>query len=212
MSSPEERVEALRRSGLVGPGQADTLLGALGAAPQPRWKILFDPFARHGGGRAAVLGVALSLAGLAASRLGLRFDGFLDVHLAGAAPAWTRAVADQVVALPLGALVFWACARVAGGRGRLVDDLGVVGVARVPTLLVGLCTWATLRVSPGPLVGLRLFLVVIPALLGLGWTVALLYAGHANASGLRGARLGLSLFAAIVVAEVVSKVALSLLS
>jgi hypothetical protein len=211
MSSPEERVEALRRAGVVAPGQADTLLGALGSTPQPRWMILVDPFARHGGGRAAAFGVAVALAGIAASRLGIRFDGFLDVHLAHTSPSWGLAVADQLVAFPLGALILWICTRIAGGRGRLVDDLGVVGVARLPTVLTGLAVWATTAGSSGPLAGLRLFSLVVPALLGLGWTLTLLYTGHANASGLRGPRLGLSLFAALVAAEVVSKVALSLL-
>src|ERR1700761_6660998 len=101
MSSPEERVEALRRAGVVGAGQADTLLGALGATTRPRWMVLFDPFARHGGGRAAAFGVIVALAGLAVSRLGVRFDGFLDVHVGHAAPDWKLAVIDQLVAFPL---------------------------------------------------------------------------------------------------------------
>jgi Yip1 domain len=211
MSSPEERIEALRRAGVVAPGQAHTLLGAIGAGPDPWWKIVFDPFARHGGERAAAFGVVVSLAGLAASRLGIRFNGFFDMHLAGAAPAWKVALVDQLVAFPLGALVFWAVARIAGGRGRIVDDVGVVGVARFPTVLTGLAAWAVMGGSPGPLTGLRVILLVVPVLIGLGWTIALLYTGHANASGLRGPRLGLSLFAALVAAEIASKVALSLL-
>lgn len=212
MSSPEERIQSLQQSGVVGAGQADALLGAVGVARVPGWKIVVDPFARHGGGRAAAAGVALAIAGLAASRLGLRFDGFLDAHLSGAAPTWRRALADQLVAFPLSAAVFWGVARVAGGRGRLVDALGVVGLGRLPVLLAGLSAWAAMPASRAELTGARLILVVVPALLMLCWSIVLLYAGHANASGLRGLRLGLSLVAAIVAAEVLSKVALSLLS
>jgi hypothetical protein len=212
MSSPEERIQSMQRSGVVEAGQAQALLGAIGPAREPAWKILVDPFARHGGGRAAAAGLVISLAGIAASRLGLRFDGFLDAHLTGVTPTWGRALTDQIVAFPLSALVFWACARIAGGRGRLLDNLGVVGVGRLPVLLVGLCAWSTMPSSLAGLTGVRLFVLVIPALLALGWAIVLLRAGHANASGLRGLRLGLSLFAAIVAAEVLSKVALSLLS
>jgi hypothetical protein len=205
MISPEERVESMQQSGVIGAGQADALMAALGRARRPAWTILVDPFLKHGGGIAAAVGLFVSVVSLAGSRLGLRFDGFLDMHVGMRSP-WNVAFADQLVAFPLSALVFWV---VAGGRGRLIDHVGVVGVSRVPALLGGLAGCALL---PARGSGVRLLVGVVPVLIALGWTIALLYAGHANASGLRGPRLGASLVASIVAAEVLSKAALSFLA
>jgi hypothetical protein len=68
--------------------------------------------------------LVVSMLGLAVSRLGVRFDGALDLHTTKAPVALSVALLDQAVAFPLTALAFWISARIAAPRTRIVDMLG----------------------------------------------------------------------------------------
>jgi hypothetical protein len=120
------------------------------------------------------------------------------------------ALFDQLVAWLLPAAVFFAYARVFSRHARIVDFIGMVGLARVPVLLSSLVTGLLLRdavadpfrMTPG------LLLVAASGLLFLGLHITLLYTGFKNASGLTGARLVGGFIGMCITAEVLSKLAL----
>jgi len=216
MTTPAERIRAMVSEGRVAEEEGERLLRAL-AAPggsasrEPaRARLLVDPFVRWGGGAAALAGAVFALAGFAISRLGVRFDGFLDLHVGLAASSPYVAVVEQLAAWPLGAAMFWIVARALGGSGRrFVDFLGAVGVARGPVVLFAIPIYALAPTSAVTRLSPALLVVAVIAIACIAWQISLLFFGYRNASGLRGSKLGVSFVGAILVAEIASKLALS---
>lgn len=213
--TPAERVRRLVESGSVAPGEGERLLAAMRAAPpRSRLAALVDPFDRFGGGTAALLGAAVAVASVAVSRLGVRFDGLLDLHVDRASvPALHVAIADQIAGWLLPAVSFWLFARVFGKHVRLLDFVGMTGLARLPLLVAALVllpiTPPAAEITAEPSASLLAI-----ALIGLVFVVAnvtLLYTGFRNASGLTGAKLVGGFIGLVVVVEALSKIALSLL-
>jgi hypothetical protein len=181
--------------------------------------VIFRPFDRLSTG--ASLAVAAGggfVALLVAWGLDVRFDGVLDAHLASRVDL-LQALVDLAVAWPLLAAAMWLGGRSLRSRGRLVDYLGAVGLARWPLVLSALIlallidrpardALAAMQL-PSPGILLLLVLVTIPLVV---WFVALLYQGYRTASGLRGGRLVASFIVVLVVAEVVSKLTLGALT
>jgi hypothetical protein len=217
--NPAERVRGLVRAGAVGPDEGRRLLAALGQdgeapARSTAW-LLVNPFDRFGGGVAASAGLVIGALGFWVTRFGVRFDGFLDLHVNRVHVASLRvALVEQLVAWLLPALLFWAYARTVNRHARPIDFLGMTGLARLPFVLAA-CPIALL--SPDVT---RLPLQVSPALLAvallgvaaLAWYVTLLYQGFKSASGLRGTRLVVGFVTMALAAEVASKLVLALTS
>jgi hypothetical protein len=120
------------------------------------------------------------------------------------------------VAWPLAALLLWLASLLAGRRGRFIDFLGVIGVARVPLVISALPLAALILIDPPPVwqpgqvpqfqpavVALSML-----ALVGVAWFVVLSYRGFVVASGLTGARRWGTFIAAALAAEVSSKMLL----
>jgi hypothetical protein len=212
--TPADRVRRLVASGDVGPEEGARLLSALQEVKQRSpLATLLDPFERFGGGVAAVAGLALALAGFGVSRLGVRFDGFLDMHVSRTVvPSLQVALVDQLASWLVPALCFWAYARVLSRSVRLVDFVGMVGLARVPVvvsavlnvLLLRMVTVDASRFTPG------LLLVAVVGLVFLALHLTLLYRGFKNASGLSGAKLVGGFIGVGLAAEVLSKLVLFL--
>ncbi|MBC8069156.1 MAG: hypothetical protein IAG13_12550 [Deltaproteobacteria bacterium] len=181
------------------------------APPQSRLAMLVDPFERFGGGTAVVFGAVISIASIAASRLGIRFDGFLDFHVSPShTPALWTSVADQLVGWLLPAACFWAYARVLNRHVRAIDFLGMAGLARLPILIGALATFPLTPPSlPIPTELTTRMLVVLPIALACGAAnITLLYKGFKNAAGLTGTRLVGGFVGLVVFVEVLSHVAL----
>ena len=219
MSTPSERVRAMVAAGRVDHAEGERLLGAItapaGRAPAQgtRASLLIDPFVRWGGGIAAALGALFAVLGFVVSRWGVRFDGFIDLHVGPAVTSPPHAALEQLAAWPLGALVMWGVARALGGPGRrFVDFLGAVGVARGPVVLLALPLQALAPSSFTLKMSAALALMIVIGLVAVAWQITLLFFGYRNASGLRGPKLGFSLAGAIVVAEVASKLVLYLVN
>jgi hypothetical protein len=216
VKSAEERIKKLARAQSLDDEDAARQLEAVRPAPvtERRESLLANPFARYGGAVTSAAGVAIALVSLLASRWGLRFDGTLDLHTTGIPVPLRTAVADQLVAIPLTALVFWVFARLATRSVRFVDVLGVVGVARGPAVLLAIpVALFAFRHAPdtGPTpTSPALVFVIAAALAGLGSQIYLLFVGFRTASGLRGGGLTWRFIAALVLAEIASKVALSM--
>jgi hypothetical protein len=214
--TPAERIRGLIEAGSVGPQEGERLLAAVAREPvrSPAWALI-NPFDRFGGGVAALFGLVVSGLSIGSARLGVRFDGFLDLHVGPRGPVpLTVAILDQVVAWTLPAACFWAYARVVARHVRLVDFLGMVGLARLPLLLasVPVALLSPPRPSIPPKLTPALAGIVVIALACVVWNITLLYQGFKNASGLRGPKLVGGFIAIVVLAEAMSKVVLAFAS
>jgi len=189
------------------------------ASPSSAWELLIAPYARLRRSGMALLTAATLLLGLAASRFGIRFDGFLDLHRSsGGTPVpLSTALADQFVALPLSALVAWLILRAFGASTPLVLLLLILGTLRLPLVLSA----AVVLAGPDPAAVLTqqpvaptpmLLLVGLAAVLGFAWTVTLLVTGVRFATDLRGGRLAGAVLSVVLAAEILSKLALVLLT
>ncbi|MBN9161703.1 MAG: hypothetical protein BGO98_38880 [Myxococcales bacterium 68-20] len=214
--TPSERVRRLVESGSVAPDEGARLLAAMSEAPaRSRLWLLVDPFERFGGGTAAITGALISVLGLAVSRLGVRFDGFLDLHVdRSAVPSLHVALCDQLVAWLLPAVCFWAYARLFTRHVRLVDFVGMTGLARLPTLVSAL---VLVPLMPAPLpmppeVTPALLAVALVAVVFGVANVTLLYFGFKNASGLTGVKLVGGFIGLLIGVEALSKVVLMFLT
>ena len=169
----------------------------------PAWPIfLSNPAERLGRRAAMVLAGGTAVAAVALSRLGIGFDGALDVFRSDTPLPIGQALLHQVVAWPATTAIMWSVSAIARGTRRLSTFLGAIGTARLPLLLVGFIgvflpippadagesidRWEVLRmVLTGPL--FVLFVL---------W----LYQGFRYASSLSGLRLLLGFVLALFVA------------
>lgn len=212
-TSPEARVRELAREKNISPEEAERLLAALGS-PAPV-RVGRNPFERWRGERTALAGILIALAGIAVSRLGVRFDGALDLHIVGAPVPAATAIVDQLAAFPLTALVLWGAARLLSRHTRFVDIAGAVSVARAPLVLIAV-PLAFLPMPPTePLptsVSVELVLIALLGLAGLGAQLLALVLGVRAASGLRSGKLAAAVVGGVLAAEVLSKVLIWLAS
>ncbi|WP_441288320.1 YIP1 family protein [Sorangium sp. KYC3313] len=212
MTTPDERVRALVRDNVIKPAEGERLLATMSPRPPGHgWRLALNPFERFGGGLAASAGLAVAALSVAVTRLGVRFDGFLDLHATPAVIPYRTALLEQVVAWPLPALLFWTYARLLRRRVRLIDFLGVIGLSRAPLALAAV---ALGLLAPRLPVGAPAFTpeLAVIAVLGtvcLVWSLTLLVRGFRNASGLRGAPLIAGLIGLSLLSEILSKVALA---
>jgi hypothetical protein len=219
MTTPRDRIRNLVSAGKISAAEGERLHAALtppSAARSP-WFWLLNPFDRFGGGRAVAAGVAVSAISVGLERLGVHFDGFLDVHLASNADrvpvAFGSSMLHQAAGWLVPSLVFWAYARVASGHVRLVDFVGVVGLARAVLVLVALLGVALDPEVPSgaaPHFTPALVVLILGTLPLLGWFVTLLYQGFKNASGLAGGKLVGGFIGVLFVSEVLSALVLHL--
>lgn len=214
MTTPDERVRALVRDNVIKPAEGERLLATMSPRPPRRgWRLALNPFERFGGGTAAAAGLAVAALSVAVTRLGVRFDGFLDLHVAPAVIPYRTALLEQIVVWPLPALLFWAYARLLGRRVRIIDFLGVIGLSRAPLALAAIALGLLAPpLPPGiPTLTPELAVIAVLAALGLVWSLTLLVQGIKNASGLRGAPLIAGLIGLVLASEILSKVALAYL-
>jgi hypothetical protein len=214
--TPVERVRGLVDAGTVAPEEGERLLAAIAREPvrSPIW-VLVNPFDRFGGGVAVAIGVVVSALSVWVTRLGIRFDGFLDLHVAHAhLPDLRISVIEQLAAWVLPAFLFWAYARAVARHVRPIDFLGMIGLARLPLLLAALpIALLSADVSGQPTKLTPALLAIIFIVFGcVPWNITLLYQGFKNASGLRGPKLVGGMIAMVVVAEAASKLVLALVS
>lgn len=166
---------------------------------------------------AAVLQV---LAGLALAAVGIRFDGMIDVHRTwqGEPVPWAVALFDQVAAWPVAAVTAWIVLRlwrVAVALGPVAWTLGLARVALVLTapLVLAMPTPGELVTTlQGPMAAPPASVVVtgLGALVGVSWFLTLVVTGLRQLTGARGTRLAGITVSVLVVAEIASKLVISL--
>jgi hypothetical protein len=216
MISAEERIKELARAQSMDAADAERLLDAVrpSARPGERRSVLSNPFDRWSGETTSLIGALLALAGLATSRLGVRYDGAIDLHVSPVAVPMGVAVLDQLLAVGLTSLVMWGVARLVS-RARFVDVLGAVGVSRAPAVLVAVPLALLVPLiphDPHDYTKTNLPVVLAIALLGLAGVVAqvwTLVVGFRTATGARGGRLASALIGGLFAAELLVKLVLA---
>jgi hypothetical protein len=217
-AEPGARVQALVAAGKISSAEGGALLGALSnASPISIRRSLLseciNPFTRLGGGRSALLGLAIALLSVLATRLAIRFDGALDLHAVTHGISAQSAALEQCVVWGTTASLFWVAASLLGAAPRFVDMLGAVGLAHLPTLLlavpVGLLSPRNIAPDVSAILTPSLAAIAFFGILSVVWNITWLYQGFKNASGLRGVRLVGGLIAALVVSEVATKLILA---
>ena len=104
----------------------------------PAWlTFLSNPAERFGERAALVLACGTAVAAVVLSRLGVGFDGTLDVFRSDAPLPLRQALVHQLVAWPATTAIMWIVSVIARGRRRLSTFFGAIGTARLPLLLVG---------------------------------------------------------------------------
>jgi hypothetical protein len=214
MTSTEERIkELVRARGIEGP-DAENLLASVRPAAPPRSKNLFERFS---GEVTSAAGVAIAIAAIGVSRLNVRFDGALDMHVTKTPVSLFVALCDQLVALPLTAVVMWIAARLAAStsRVRFIDVFGFVGAARFLNVLLAppialLNPHIPHDAAAKPTAAL--WFMIVLAITMVAVHIVLLVQGFAATSRARGGRLATFFVIGLLVAEVASKVLLGVLT
>jgi hypothetical protein len=214
MTSPEQRIKELVRARGIEGTDAEDLLASVRPRPATKTHNLFE---RFDGQVTSVAGVAIALVAFGVSRLNVRFDGALDMHVAKAPFSLGVALCDQLVALPLTAVVMWIAARLAAStsRVRFIDVLGLVGVARLgPVLLAAPIALLTPYIPHEPTAKptAALWVMIALAVISIASQIVLLVQGFAATSAARGGRLATFFVIGLLVAEIASKAILGVLS
>lgn len=191
------------------------------------WRLLYNPLAVLGKGMGTVVAVivVVILTGVAYWG-GVHLDGALDLHVNPQFPSLALAAIESLSAwLSLGLLLF-AASKMFGGNGGIGAHLASAGLSRFPYIiaavissraLLGGAMLAMVEMRGGEIV-VRPEQMMTPAVIGGGlaivgltiWAVAILYMGHKEASRLSGGKVTASFIVGLVLAEVVSKIIVSL--
>jgi hypothetical protein len=188
-------------------------------------KILYNPIKVLGKGNGLVAAVLVVIVlTVVAMWAGVHLDGAFDLHLAPKAPSTQLIVLESLIAwLSVGLLLF-ALSKAFGGNGGAGSHLAAAGLSRFPYILaaiigskqlLGKTMEAAVRmgnetitirpeelISPGLIVGAVVLLGLII------WSIAMLYLGYKESSRLQGGKTAFSFIIAVLVAELVSKLAL----
>jgi hypothetical protein len=202
----------------------------MSAIIKPNWlTVLVNPFVYVAGGKALSYGAAgIVIAGFIAGGSGAHFDGVLDLHF-GRGGSVLLPIAEGFVDWLCVALVLVVCGKVVSASAfRLLDVLGTQALARWPTMLTALLvlpapfrrfTRDLLKMVLSDPTHLRFdtmdalyFFAASFLLLPLVvWQIALMYNAYALSCNVRGLRAGLSFTAGLIVAEILSKLAIGAL-
>lgn len=214
MSDTDARVQSLIDDGRITAAEGDRLRRALRGHAR-WWTLIRNPVEYLPTSRAWMFAILVAVSSVAASQLGARFDGAIDVHRVNGAPAWRTAVLDQVVAVGFTSLIFWLVSLAMWRRGRWQDFALATTIARAPALLLLLWSLMVVPVVPGPEeilriaqsgeMPVRLLISNVGSFPLLAWMIFWLYRGFAFSAGVQGPVAGVMFVLALVAAEVSSK-------
>jgi hypothetical protein len=220
MSDAKRKVLDMVEQGKISSDEGDSLLSAMNNEKRIGFKILFNPYEHVGTLPGIIVGLVVAVASVgAAMYLNVRYDGFMDIHMAASPVAVGTAMIDQLIAWPVSALILWLIALPFARKSRFVDFLAVLGIARVLQLIAGLTlppltpdleVMSRIASDPtsatGEIVGMIPMIIV--AMVLISWFIATLIFAFRHASGLRGRRLVIALIIGIFVTEAASKIIL----
>jgi hypothetical protein len=169
---------------------------------------LLRPFTYIAGSKALLAGwVVMLVTSVVAYFSKTHFDGAVDAHAAAAVMPYYIHLLEALVAWGCMVLAcFAAAAIVARSSFRFIDIAGTLALARAPLLIIALINFAMPTVTgPADLnpTAITLALVSLPFVI---WMLVLMYQGFSVSTNLKGAKAVIIFIAALLVAEVVSKV------
>lgn len=192
---------------------------------------LFNPFIYLAGGKALVLGLlAVPVASLIGAWSNTHFDGVLDTHTGASAPLWIF-VAEGLIDWACLSLVLLLAGRLISRTAfRSIDVLGTQALARWPSVFIAIVASAPVlprfasevmqqveRVHQGGRLQINVadaalaVIVVLAMFVFLCWMVMLMYRAFSVSCNVKGGK-GIGMFiASLLIAEVLSKVAVLLI-
>jgi hypothetical protein len=190
-------------------------------------KLIFNPFERFRENQLLISGFAITALG---SVLGYifkaRFDGVLDLHFVDSV-LWFSPFFDNIINIVCASAVFFLAGYIINKKTRFVDVLVFSIIARAPLYLLtffnaggimsSLGEKVTNNIKTNPLNALEgsdLMTLIIFGLLSIIfiiWHVTLLYNGYRVASNAKGVKAIILFILAILVAEIISKILISLI-
>ncbi len=222
MTSQEDHVLGMVRAGTISEAEGQRLLGALQARRRdlPGIQALYRPMDFLSTRGTWVAAIAVTVATLLVTRLGIRFDGALDLHQAIRTPRWSTALLDVANGVLVTGGVLWLVSLAVTRSVRLVDVVLAVAIARVAIVFGAIAAWLVLPdarvVREAVLAALTKNAPMDPSLMFaslllppfLVWFIVLLYQGFRSSTGLQGPRAGIAFALGIFVAEAVTKAVL----
>lgn len=181
--------------------------------------LLWNPFIRVAGWQAFGIGIVIVVVSAVLAGYGnLLFDGAIDAHFAEDVGIAQSLVVTAISLLSV-VLAMYVAALIISRSVRFIDILGTMTLARAPFLLLAIISPFVsypsvdqLIQNPLTLLGYPMFLFFIMISLPvIVWVIALMYNGLKVSTGAKGQKLVVGFIVAILVAEVVSKVCISLL-
>jgi hypothetical protein len=186
--------------------------------PQPYLLFLRDPFRFINAHESFLLGlVAILLTGFTGSLTNTHFDGVLDVHTGAAGPLWAFLTPGFINWLSLAIPLYIASLLIAPRRTHFIAMLGYQAFARAPMLVAALFTLvpAFQRQARQPSVftaDMFFFAVVLLVIIGMIFLMVVwMYKGFKRAAMTGGRKAVIAFVVALIVAEIISKVAFYLL-
>lgn len=186
--------------------------------------LFFNPFKRYSEQELLFFGIATAIIGVVFAWLtNTHFDGVLDTHF-GKDVSLKTAVLQSLINSVSIVLVFYPLGKWINSKTRLIDVFNVSLIVKIPAFFMmplNINNWAALQSEPlllslsDPLnlqftteLIIILALTSILGLVILAWLIVLLYNGFKTATNLKGTKHIIMFIAAIIIAEIVSKVLL----
>ena len=182
--------------------------------PRPYLGFIRDPFHFIGAHESFLFGLLIILVtGFVGSLTNTHFDGVLDIHTGASGPLWVFLAPGFINWLSLALPLYLAAWAVSGKRMRIGDLLGYQAFARTPMLVAVLFTlipaFQRQVLQPTVFTGDTIvFAVVLLVLIGMiVLMVVWMYKGFARTARRRGGKTIAAFIVALIVGEIISKVA-----
>lgn len=189
---------------------------------------LFNPFARVAGGKALGWGAAAIAAAAVTGFFGhTHFDGVLDNHTGAPAPLWLFLAEGVVDWLCLAGILLAAGRIISRTAFRTIDVLGTQALARWPAFAMTLIALppvfrrfgndlAAQALRGGPIrfqgTDAAMFIILLVLMIPFYfWMIVLMYKAFSVACNVKGVKAIATFIAALVVAEILSKLIITAL-
>lgn len=190
-------------------------------------KILISPFEKYAESTLLLVGMlALALGAVMGSYCNARFDGVIDLHFVKAVGTY-EPLLDLLVTVLITAVVLFALGKYRNPKTRLIDLVNTVLIAKIPFYLLAIfnCTGMIFDASEKVMksvqenvLNLPDFSVLLPilifsliTLIALMLSVVLLFQGFKVATNAKGNKCVFGFVLTLLLAEILSKIAISYL-
>ena len=182
-------------------------------------RYIYNPFEKIAGWQALIYGLIIAcLSGWIGKQAGLMFDGAIDAHF-GNEVSYYQAFMMLFIDVVCTGVVMYLAGLIVTRNFRFIDLLGTMTLARAPYLVLSLTglfvtipETAELLANPYQVFTSPGFLVfIILTLPVLVWVIALMYNAWKVSTGAKGSKMIIAFIAGLFVAEVISKILISIL-